>query len=195
MHLYHNQNAFISKIIAKTNPNRVLGLYHTLMSDHYKEHLTANHMHEVNKPKAMNFNFIVLKTSIEDKFRNMMTYIGKNEFKKILIIVNKRQEAYNLNKKLLMESKTSINLFDYLTTTEMNSFIAEDMLSKLERDKEEEKIFELIKRINNCEITIAKNTDFLRFCNFDIAVYYSFTDVIKFIESSFTTKEKLLLFE
>jgi len=77
----------------------------------------------------------------------------------------------------------------------MNSFIAEDMLSKLEKDKEEEKIFELIKRINNSEITIAKNTDFLRFCNFDIAVYFSFTDVIKFIESSFTTKEKLLLFE
>lgn len=77
----------------------------------------------------------------------------------------------------------------------MNSFIAEDMLSKLEKDKEEEKIFELIKRINNSEITIAKNNDFLRFCNFDIAVYFSFTDVIKFIESSFTTKEKLLLFE
>ena len=80
-----------------------------------------------------------------------------------------------------MESKTSINLFDYLSSAEMNSFIAEDMLSKLEKDKEEEKIFELIKRINSSEITIAKNTDFLRFCNFDIAVYFSFTDVIKFI--------------
>lgn len=34
-----------------------------------------------------------------------------------------------------MESKTSINLFDYLTTSEMNSFIAEEMLCKLERDK------------------------------------------------------------
>jgi hypothetical protein len=44
MHLYHNQHSFISKMIAKTNPNRVLGLYHTLMSDHYKEHLTLNHM-------------------------------------------------------------------------------------------------------------------------------------------------------
>lgn len=53
----------------------------------------------------------------------------------------------------------------------------------------------MIKRIANCDITIAKNTDFLRFCNFDVAVYYSFTDVIKFVESSFTTKEKLLLFE
>ena len=87
-----------------------------------------------------------------------------------------------------MESKTSINLFEYLSSAEMNSFIAEDMLSKLEKDKEEEKIFELIKRINSSEITITKNTDFLRFCNFDIAVYFSFTDVIKFIESSFTTK-------
>lgn len=78
MHLYHNQNPFISKIIAKTNPNRVLGLYHTLMSDHYKEHLTLNHMHEINKPKTINYNFIVLKTSLEDKFRNMMTYLSKN---------------------------------------------------------------------------------------------------------------------
>lgn len=77
----------------------------------------------------------------------------------------------------------------------MNSFMAEEMLANLERDKEEEKIFDLIKKINNCDITIAKNTDFLRFCNFDISIYYSFTDVIKFIESSFTTKEKLLLFE
>ena len=55
-------------------------------------------------------------------------------------------------------------------------------------------MFEIIKRINNCEITITKNTDFLRFCNFDIAIYYTFTDVIKFVESCFTVKDKLLMF-
>ena len=99
-----------------------------------------------------------------------------------------------MNKKLMLESKTSINLYDYLTPTEMNSFLTEDMMDRLEVDKEEEKIFELIKRINCCEITITKNTDFLRFCNFDIAIYYTFTDVIKFVESCFTTKDKLLMF-
>lgn len=41
----------------------------------------------------------------------MMTYLSKNEFKKVLIVVKKRQEASFLNKKLLLESKTSINLF------------------------------------------------------------------------------------
>ena len=55
-------------------------------------------------------------------------------------------------------------------------------------------MFEVIRRINNSEITISKNTDFLRFCNFDIAIYFSFTDVIKFVESCFTVKDKLLIF-
>lgn len=93
-----------------------------------------------------------------------------------------------------MESKTSVSLYDYLTPNEMNSFLTDDMINKIDCDKEEEKIFELIKRINNCEITITKNTDFLRFCNFDIAIYFSFTDVVKFVESCFTTKDKLLMF-
>lgn len=70
-----------------------------------------------------------------------MTYLSKNEFKRILIIVNKRQEAYSLNKKLLLESKTSINLFDYLTPNELSSFVPEDMLNKLDKDREEEKVF------------------------------------------------------
>lgn len=88
-------------------------------------------MMEINKPRAAQFNFIVLRTAPEDKFRNMMSYLGKNEFKRILILVNRRQEAYFLNKKLLLEPRTSINLFDYLSTTEMNSFVAEEMLSRL----------------------------------------------------------------
>lgn len=41
----------------------------------------------------------------------------------------------------MLESKTSINLFDYLSPSEMSNFVADDMLNKLERDKEEEKIF------------------------------------------------------
>jgi len=124
----------------------------------------------------------------------MLAYLAKTEHKRMLIIVNKRQEAYALNKKLMMESKTSLSLYDYLNATEMNSFLVDDMMDKIDCDKEEEKVFEIIKKINNCEITITKNTDFLRFCNFDIAIYYSFTDVIKFVESCFTVKDKLLMF-
>lgn len=87
-----------------------------------------------------------------------------------------------------------MSLYDYLTPTEMNSFLVNDMMDKSGADREEAKVFEVVKRVNNCDITITKNTDFLRFCNFDIAIYYSFTDVVKFVESCFTTKEKLLMF-
>lgn len=45
---------------------------------------------------------IVLKTSQEDKFKTMLAYLAKTDHKRILIIVNKRQEAYALNKKLMM---------------------------------------------------------------------------------------------
>ena len=87
-------------------------------------------MVEINKPKSINHNMIVLKSSQEDKFKTMMSYLAKTDHKKILIIVNKRQEAYALNKKLMMESKTSISLYEYLTPPEMNSFLTEDMLDK-----------------------------------------------------------------
>ena len=53
----------------------------------------------------------------------MMNYLSKNpEHKRILILVNKRQEANSLNKKLMMESKTSTNLFEYLSLAELNNF-------------------------------------------------------------------------
>jgi hypothetical protein len=128
MHLYHDHSPFISRLVAKTNPNRMLGLYHTLMSEHYKGLAAELRMAEINKPKAMSYNMIVLKTEQEDKFRTMMAYLAKTEHRRIVIIVNKRQEAYSLNKRLLLESKTSLSLYDYLSPTEMNSFLAEDMI-------------------------------------------------------------------
>jgi len=78
-------------MIAKTNPNRVLGLYHTLMPEHYQEHSSQNRMIEINKPKAQPYNFIVLKTTNEEKFKTMLAYLAKTEHKRILIIVNKKQ--------------------------------------------------------------------------------------------------------
>ena len=80
-------------------------------------------MAQINKPKPMNHNMIVLKSAQEDKFKTMMSYLSKTDHKRILIIVNKRQEAYSLNKKLMMESKTSMSLYDHLTPNEMNSFL------------------------------------------------------------------------
>lgn len=59
-------------------------------------------MVEINKPRSQNYNFIVLKSAQEEKFRTMLAYLAKTDHKRILIIVNKRQEAYNLNKKLMM---------------------------------------------------------------------------------------------
>lgn len=35
-------------------------------------------MVEINKPRSNLFNFIVLKTSTEDKFKSMMAYLAKN---------------------------------------------------------------------------------------------------------------------
>ena len=77
----------------------------------------------------------MLKSAQEDKFKMMMSYLSKTDHKKILIVVNKRQEAYALNKKLMMESKTSISLYDHLTPNEMNSFLTEDMLEKQDCEK------------------------------------------------------------
>lgn len=149
MHLYHKHSQFLTKMIAKTNPNRMLGLYHTLMPEHYQEQIKEIRMVEINKPKSQQYNFIVLKSNQDEKFKTMLAYLAKTDHKRILIIVNKRQEAYSLNKKLMMESKTSISLYDYLSPNEMASFLAEDMINKIDCDKEEEKVFELIKRVNN----------------------------------------------
>lgn len=37
MHLYFNHSQLLQKMVAKTNPNRMLGLYHTLMPEHYQD--------------------------------------------------------------------------------------------------------------------------------------------------------------
>ena len=98
------------------------------MPEHYINIQKELKMVEINKPKSINHNMIVLKSSQEDKFKTMMAYLSKTDHKRILILVNKRQEAYALNKKLMLESKTSMSLYDHLTPNEMNSFLAEDMV-------------------------------------------------------------------
>ena len=101
------------------------------MPEHYKGLLSELRMVEINQPKSQAHNMIVLKANQEEKFKTMLAYLAKTDHKRILIIVNKRQEAYALNKKLMMESKTSLSLYDYLNATEMNSFLVEDMMDKI----------------------------------------------------------------
>lgn len=72
------------------------------MHDHYAPILDKFRMAVINKSKTTNHNFIILKTTKEDKFRNMINYLSKGEYKRILIVVNKKQEASALNKVLLM---------------------------------------------------------------------------------------------
>jgi len=62
MHLYHSHSSLIDKVIAKTNPNRVLAVHHTLINEHYSSMVEKLRMVVINKPKATNYNFIVLKT-------------------------------------------------------------------------------------------------------------------------------------
>jgi hypothetical protein len=60
------------------------------MQDNYLEFKTSAIV-EVNKPKSQNHNMIVLKSNLDDKFKLMMSYLGKHEYQKVLLIVNKRQ--------------------------------------------------------------------------------------------------------
>ena len=48
-------------------------------------------MASISQPKSTNFNFLVLKTSKDEKFRTMMQFLAKSEHKRILILVNKRR--------------------------------------------------------------------------------------------------------
>ena len=91
MHLYHRHAQLLQKFVAKANPNRMLGLYHTLMPEHYKGLLSELRMVEINQPKSQAHNLIVLKAAQEEKFKTMLAYLAKTDHKRILIIVNKRQ--------------------------------------------------------------------------------------------------------
>lgn len=62
----------------------------------------------------------------DEKFKNMLAYLQKNQqLKHTLILVNNRSEAAILSKKLKLKSLTSFNLFDFLTTEEMNFFTSQ----------------------------------------------------------------------
>lgn len=59
--------------------------------------------------------------------------------------------------------------------------------------KNEEKVLDTIYKSQNYNITISKYFDGLRFGNFDCVIFYSFTDVPKFLEYSPDINHRLLL--
>ena len=124
----------------------------------------------------------------------MQSYLSRGDYKRMLVVVNRKQEATFLSRKLLLEAKTFVNLFDYLSSVEASQMGCEEMLGRVNRELDEEKVGELMKRVSNSDITISREMDWLKLCSFDIVIFYCFTDVPTFVESCFTAKEKLLLF-
>lgn len=64
-------------------------------------------------------------------------------------MINKRQEANVLAKKMTMDAKATINLFDYVSYQDLCSFNGSEFLSKCDKVKEEEKILDALKKIRN----------------------------------------------
>ena len=121
-----------------TKPGRVLGLYPTLMKESMQKH-EANNFNIINEPNSDKFNYIVLKCEREEKQKNIINYLSKNShcMNKTLILINKRTEACNLCKKMTMDSKSTVNLFDYVSTSDLASFNQPDFLNKIDKIKEE----------------------------------------------------------
>lgn len=69
-----------------------------------------------------------------------------------------------LAKKMNMDAKATINLFDYVSYSELQIFNGSDLLNKCDKIKEEEKIFDALKKIRNCsEIVISTYSDIFKF--------------------------------
>lgn len=118
------------------------------------------------------------------------------QIQKTLILINKKPEATILAKKMTMDAKATVNLFDYVNPHDLNVFNGGDLFNRADKIKEEEKILEALKKIRSTsEVVISTYSDILKFENFDLVVFYNFTDVKKFVETCPNVKNKLLLFD
>lgn len=120
LHLYLQSEEFFNRVADKCNPGRILALYSTLMSETYTR--SGLQLASINKPHSDNSVFISLKTPYEEKFKTLLGYLQKNQAKRTLLIVRDKIEALNLSKQLKLKSMTSLNIFEYLTPQEMDSF-------------------------------------------------------------------------
>lgn len=129
---------FVNNVISRTKPGRVLGIYSTLLHKSMEDH-EANNFHYINTPSANDFNFITLKCTKDEKQKAVLNYLNKSpiSIQKTLILINKRPEAANLTKKMNMDAKATVNLFDYLSYGELNSFNGSELFNKCDKIKEE----------------------------------------------------------
>ncbi len=69
----------------------------------------------------------------------MSNYLNKSPttIQKTLILINKRQEANSLAKKMTMDAKATVDLFDYVSYNELNSFNGTELLNKCDKTREE----------------------------------------------------------
>ncbi len=93
----------------------------------------------MNTPLGNEFNFITLKCTKEEKQKAVVNYLNKSpvSIQKTLILINKKPEAAALAKKMNMDAKATVNLFDYLSYSELQSFNASEFLNKCDKIKEE----------------------------------------------------------
>ncbi len=93
----------------------------------------------MNTPTANEFNFITLKCTKEEKQKAVLNYLNKSPvtIQKTLILINKRPEAAALAKKMNMDAKATVNLFDYLSYNELQSFNGSELFNKCDKIKEE----------------------------------------------------------
>ena len=122
--LFQKTRDFLKKIIAKSTPGRVLGLYSSMISQISKRidlelpEINSPYTVAENKVLSISPTIITLKCSSQndEKFKNLISYLSKNtQLRNTLIIVNSINEANSLTKKLKMKSMTSYNLHDYLS--------------------------------------------------------------------------------
>lgn len=88
---------------------------------------------------ANEFNYITLKCTKDEKQKAVLNYLNKSPvtIQKTLILINKRPEAAALAKKMNMDAKATVNLFDYLSYSELQSFNGSELFNKCDKIKEE----------------------------------------------------------
>jgi len=69
----------------------------------------------------------------------VINYLNKSPttIQKTLILINKRQEANSLAKKMTMDAKATVNFFDYVSYNDLNSFNGNELLNKCDKIREE----------------------------------------------------------
>lgn len=69
-----------------------------------------------------------------------------------------------LAKKMTMDAKATVNLFDYVSYQQLQAFNGSELINKCDKVKEEEKIMDSLKKIRNfSEIVISTYSDILKF--------------------------------